>query len=666
MVLEQRVTVALSEGLHARPAARLAQLAKSFGAKIEIVKGEVAANAKSTVKIMLLTVKEGEEILVRADGSDAAAAIPELLAYLSGGLGDPGHAAPEAATPRAPATAGTPAADDAPAAQPGRISGICGAEGVAVGPAFIYMPDHSVPAPRRIEPEAVEAELFRFRSALLELCRSLDAAGNKARQADGTETAETQVFAAIKELAQDSELVGPIEQRIGQCQDAASATLEVGLGLADRFARIDDAYFRTRADDVRGIARQVADSLQGKRGVDLSELSEPSIVVAGDLSAMDLARLPAHLVSGLLTTEGGATSHVAIIARASGFPAVVGARLDRADLDGLHSLALDGGGGFAIANPDDATVAHFTRRRASADAARRELERFAHVEPRTRDGTLIEVAANIGSAAEVDVALRSGAMGIGLFRTEFMFMRGASLPTEQEQYRTYLKVLEAFAPHPVLIRTLDIGGDKPLPGIENEAEANPFLGWRGIRMCLDQPDLFDPQLRALLRAAVHGRLRVMFPMISDVSEVIAAKARLAACREALHAEGQQTGPIEIGIMIETPAASLCARELAEHVDFFSIGTNDLTQYTMAADRTNARLARLSRADHPAVLRMIELACKGARDGGIWVGVCGEAAGDAAFIPRLLAWGVTELSMSPSLIPRAKKAVVEYRAGSAAA
>ena len=343
-----------------------------------------------------------------------------------------------------------------------------------------------------------------------------------------------------------------------------------------------------------------------------------------------------------------------------GFPAIVGVGAPLAELRCAHTIALDGGGGFAIINPDAATQEGFAVRLAQEAEARRKMELFTHVEPRTRDGRLIEVAANIGSALEVDTALRSGAMGIGLFRTEFMFMRGATLPSEQEQFRTYSRVLAAFAPNPVLIRTLDIGGDKPLPGVKSEPEANPFLGWRGIRMCLDRPELFDPQLRALLRAALHGRLRVMFPMISDVSEVVAARSRLELCRTALEAEGQQTGAIELGIMIETPAAALCARELAEHVDFFSIGTNDLTQYTMAADRTNAKLARLNRADHPAVLRMIELACKGAADGGIWVGVCGEAAGDPALIPRLLSWGVSELSMSPSLIARAKKCVTECR------
>ena len=661
MFLEHHATVALEEGLHARPAARLAQLAKSFQSNIEIFKGEKSASAKSTVKIMLMTVKEGDRIRIRAEGDDAAAALAEIIAYVTGD--------PEATTP-ADAPLPTPEAMDPAAGSrpkcPLRLVGVSGNEGIAVGRAFVYLPDHGLPQPRRLLDGEAAAETQRFRAAVLQVCATLDAARARAREPDGGETTEAQVFAAIKELAQDVELLSPIEQRIAQHQDAASSTMQVGAELADRFAGIDDAYFRSRADDVRGIARQIAGILLGRSGVDLGELSEPCVLVAAHLSALDLARLPTRLVTGLLTTEGGATSHVAIIARALGFPAVVGVQASEAELREARTIILDGTGGFAILNPDDALREEYRARLAAALDQRREMQSFAHVEPRTRDGTLIEVAANIGSATEVEIALQSGAMGVGLFRTEFMFMRGAALPTEQEQFRIYSRVLNAFAPNPVLIRTLDIGGDKPLPGVKSEPEANPFLGWRGIRMCLDRPDLFDPQLRALLRAAVHGRLRVMFPMICDVTEVVAAKARLEACRCALEAEGQETGPIELGIMIETPAAALCARELAGQVSFFSIGTNDLTQYTMAADRTNARLARLNRADHPAVLRMIELACRGACDAGIWIGVCGEAAGDPSLIPKLLSWGVTELSMSPSLIARAKKAITEFGAGSHAA
>ncbi len=670
MLLERNAVVSLDEGLHARPAARLAQLAKSFQSSIDIIKGEKSANAKSTVKIMLLTVKEGDQVRFRAEGEDAELALMELAAFVGGRLDDASSAARSASAAPRPAMTELPVemlttmdtiphVEHAGAELPSRIQGISGNEGVAVGPAFVYIPDHTPPQRRALSPNEIDPEIQRFRRAVLQVCCILDEARTRSIEADPDST-EAQVFAALKELAQDIELLDPIEQRIASGVDAASSTLDVGMALADRFAKIDDAYFRMRADDVRGIARQIAANILGRRGFDLSELTEPSILVAADLSALDFARLPTRFITGLLTTEGGATSHVSIIARALGFPAVVGARASVEQLRSARTIALDGSGGFAVLNPDAAMQASFQSRVAESVESRRSLERYTHIEPTTKDGVWIEVAANVGSAAEAEAALQSGAMGVGLFRTEFMFMRGAALPTEQEQFRIYSRVLSIFAPRPVLIRTLDVGGDKPLPGVASAPEANPFLGWRGIRMCLDQPELFNPQLRALLRAACHGKLRIMFPMISDLSEVVAAKASLRDCRQALQEEGIETGPIEIGIMIETPAAALCAHELAKHVDFFSIGTNDLTQYTMAADRTNARLERLSRVDHPAVLKMIEMACDGARAAGIWVGVCGEAAGDPVMIPRLLSWGVTELSMSPSLMARAKKLVTEYR------
>ena len=636
MRVECDAVVRAHEGLHARPAARVAMLAKSFRADIEILKGEAAANAKSTVKLMLLAVREGERIRIRADGADAEAAVAGLVALVS-----------HATEPEAPPT---------PPIQPPRprpAAFIPASEGVVVGPAFVYLPQRLDPPERRIDPAAIPAETGRFRQAVAEVSAFLEGAAC-------TDQTQAQIFAALRELANDLELIEPVERLIETGQDAASAVLAAGRALADRFARIDDAYFQTRAEDVAGIARRIAAILLGLPDDDLASLRTPSVLIAGDLSAMDIARLPIRLLSGLLTTQGGPTSHIAIIARSLGIPAIVGARLAESDLRRARIVALDGSTGEAILDPTDDEATEFQVRRAAADASRRETERFTHLEPCTVDGTAIEVAANIGTEDEVDAALAYGAMGIGLFRTEFLFMRGNTPPSEDEQYRTYVRVLEAFAPRPVLVRTLDIGGDKQVPGLALEPESNPFLGWRGIRMCLDSPELFEPQLRALLRAATRGRLRVMFPMISDLSEVLDARACLDRCRAELSAAGVETGPIEVGIMIETPAAALCARELARHVDFFSIGTNDLTQYTMAADRTNARLARLSRTDHPAVLRMIEVACQGARDGGIWVGICGEAAADPALIPTFLSWGVTELSMSAPLIARAKRAITESK------
>ena len=291
-------------------------------------------------------------------------------------------------------------------------------------------------------------------------------------------------------------------------------------------------------------------------------------------------------------------------------------------------------------------------------AARNSLNRYRDVQPCTRDGRMIEVVANLGALSEIEMAREAGAMGVGLFRTELLFMQQRTLPTENEQAEVYRELAQAFHPLPVIIRTLDIGGDKPVAGIDFPREENPFLGWRGVRMCLDRPDVFKPQLRALLRAATVGNVKVMIPMISDLDEVRRVRALIAECEGELVAEGSACGGFELGIMIETPAAVLQADALAAEVSFFSIGTNDLTQYVMATDRANAQIASLYRTEHPAVMRAIEMTCEAAQRAGIWVGICGEAAADVALMPRFIEMGVTELSMSPASILAAKKRITE--------
>jgi phosphoenolpyruvate-protein phosphotransferase (PTS system enzyme I) len=303
-------------------------------------------------------------------------------------------------------------------------------------------------------------------------------------------------------------------------------------------------------------------------------------------------------------------------------------------------------------------VAEFETKRGVMAEERVALEAYSRLEARTRDGRRIEVSANLGSASEADDALEWGAEGVGLFRTEFLFMERSQLPSEDEQYEEYAGVARVFGDKPVVVRTLDVGGDKDLPGVDQPVEENPFLGWRGIRMSLDVPELFKPQLRAILRAAAHGNLKVMFPMIADVEELRSARRVFEECRRELESEGHEIGPVEVGIMVETPAAAILASELAPEVSFFSIGTNDLVQYTLAADRGNERLRHLQSADHPAVLELVKMTCEAARERGIWVGVCGEAAGEPALIPKLVELGVTELSMSAPSIPRAKKVVSE--------
>jgi phosphoenolpyruvate-protein phosphotransferase (PTS system enzyme I) len=414
-----------------------------------------------------------------------------------------------------------------------------------------------------------------------------------------------------------------------------------------------------RADDVRDVASQIAAELMGGGATTgLEAIETPSVVVARNLAPSDTARIPRGKALAFVTAEGSKTSHVSIMARSMGIPAVVGVG---AALEGVleaRTVAVDGGEGYAIADPDMDTISAFEKKQRDIAAEAALLEEYKHLEARTTEGRRIEVAANIGSASEAEDALSWGAEGVGLFRTEFLFMERPELPTEEEQYDAYRKVAAAFGQKPVIIRTLDVGGDKDLPGVDQPAEENPFLGWRGIRMCLDTPELFKPQLRALLRASVHGNLKMMFPMIVDNVEVRGAKEILQECERELKNEGVEVGELEVGIMVETPAAAIGAAEIAPEVSFFSIGTNDLVQYTLAADRGNERLRRLQSAEHAAVLDLIGKTCEAAKEAGIWVGVCGEAAGDPELIPRLVELGVTELSMSAPSIPRAKKLISE--------
>jgi phosphoenolpyruvate-protein phosphotransferase len=422
---------------------------------------------------------------------------------------------------------------------------------------------------------------------------------------------------------------------------------------------MEDEYLSARADDVRDVTRQIAAELIGRKAEGLEALETPSVIVARSLAPSDTARIPKGMSLGFVTAEGSVTSHVSIMARSMGIPAVVGVgptALERA-LE-ARTIAVDGGEGVAIPDPAPETVAEFEAEQKVAAEQRAALDEYRHVEARTRDGRRIEVSANLGSASEARDALPWGAEAVGLFRTEFLFMERPQLPSEEEQYEAYGAVAKAFGERPVIVRTLDVGGDKDLPGVDQPVEENPFLGWRGIRMSLDVPELFKPQLRAILRAAAHGNLKIMFPMIADVEELRSARSVFDECEQELKREGQEIGPVEVGIMVETPAAAILARDFAPEVSFFSIGTNDLVQYTLAADRGNEHLKHLQSADHPAVLELIRMTCEAAREHGIWVGVCGEAAADTALIPRLVELGVTELSMSAPSIPRAKKVISE--------
>jgi phosphoenolpyruvate-protein phosphotransferase (PTS system enzyme I) len=537
-----------------------------------------------------------------------------------------------------------------------RLTGVGASEGVAVGPVFVHAGGEPEPERQKISEDAVEEELEGFRRAvgvvvarLSETAERLSASGNED---------EAAIFEAHVELAGDPELASGVEERVRSLESPEAAVLAIGEEYAEVFAAMEDEYMAARADDVRDVATQIATELMGRGAEGLEAIETLSVVVARNLAPSDTARIPRGKALAFVTAEGSKTSHVSIMARSMGIPAVVGVGAALDDVLEARTVAVDGGEGYAIADPDPDTISAFEKKQKEIAAEAALLEEYKHVEARTTDGRRIEVSANIGSAKEAEDALAWGAEGVGLFRTEFLFMERPELPSEEEQYEAYRAVAEAFGEKPVIIRTLDVGGDKNLPGVDQPAEENPFLGWRGIRMCLDTPELFKPQLRALLRAAVHGNLKIMFPMIVDNVEVRGAKEILAECERELESEGVEFGGLEVGIMVETPAAAIRAADIAPEVSFFSIGTNDLVQYTLAADRGNERLRRLQDAGHPAVLDLIRITCEAAREADIWVGVCGEAAGDPALIPRLLELGVTELSMSAPSIPRAKKLVSE--------
>jgi len=537
-----------------------------------------------------------------------------------------------------------------------KLTGIGASEGVAVGPAFVPTTGRPEPERDRINEDEVEPGLRRFKDAAEVVAGKLSETGDELRESGNEE--EAGIFEFHVEMTEDPELVSAVEERIRELESPEAAVLAVGEEYAAEFAAMDDEYMAARADDVRDVTGQISAELMGRGASGFEALKTPSVVLARSLAPSETARIPKGMALGFVTAEGSRTSHVSIMARSMGIPAVVGVGEALEDALDAKKVAIDGGEGSAITDPDNDTVARFERMSTALAEEQAALDEYRHVEARTSEGRRIEVAANLGSASEAEDALAWGAEGVGLFRTEFLFMERDDLPSEDEQCIAYSAVASAFGEKPVIIRTLDVGGDKNLPGVDQAREENPFLGWRGIRMSLDTPDLFKPQLRAILRAAADGNLKVMFPMVADVGELEAAKAMLQESRAELETEGAETGEVEAGVMIETPAAALCAAELAKESAFFSIGTNDLVQYTLAADRGNERLRRLQNADHPAVLALIRQTCEAADAAGIPAGVCGEAAGEPEMIPKLIALGVTELSMGAPAIPRAKKVVSE--------
>jgi phosphocarrier protein FPr len=466
---------------------------------------------------------------------------------------------------------------------------------------------------------------------------------------------EAAIFDCHRLILEDEALQGPVRTAIESGASAATAWAGAVASMAGSWRGLEDPYMAARADDVDAVGRQVLARLAG---VDIQvRLTAPGVVVANDLTPAETAALDRTLVRGLACAAGGPTSHSAILARALGIPAVVALGPGLLAVKEGITLVVDGDAGLVVVDPPDEVAHEFQDKAATraemVDAARRDASQPAV----TADGVRIEVAANIGSIEDAAAAVTAGAEGVGLLRTEFLFLDRAAPPSEDDQEAVYRQVAETMGGLPVILRTLDVGGDKPLPYLSRPEEANPFLGVRGVRLQLNEPDLFEPQLRAAVRVAADHPLRVMFPMVADAAEARAARDAVVRVQEVLAAEGRRVPDrIEVGVMVEVPSAALTAGRLAEVVDFFSIGTNDLTQYALAAERGNPALGALNDPLHPAVLRLIATTVEGAKEHGRWVGVCGEVAGDPLAAPLLIGLGVTELSMSPPAIPLVKAAI----------
>jgi multiphosphoryl transfer protein len=634
LITSEPIVVPNPIGLHARPAAVLANLAKPYQSVIRLHRGSNSANAKSVVALMNLDVKHNDQVTLTAVGEDAKTAISALTQAIVDGLGEarlmPGVQVAQTLPPQSPS-------------DPDRILGVAASPGLVVGQTYRV---------RESELNVIElaenpkTEKQALEKAIAQALVDVTAIRGRVRSRSGASKAD--IFAAHEALLDDPELLDLAHGAIAQGKSAAYAWQQAFTAQADQLAKLSNPMLAQRATDLRDIGRRVLRLLVG---VDTKAVAYPpnTILLAADLTPSDMANLDRAHVIGFCTMAGGATSHVAILARSMGIPAIVGAESRVLELADGMPVILDGNLGQLRLNVSPAEVDR-VRSQIVRQQVKQANDLGSAMQPAiTLDQHRIQVVANISNLQDAEKSVALGSEGVGLLRSEFIFMDRAAAPSEDEQTNIYRSILATLGnDRPMVIRTLDVGGDKPLAYLPLPHEANPFLGERGIRIGLDRPDLLRTQLRAILRSASAGKLRVMFPMVGRLEEIRQVKAMLEAERKQLGIE-----PIEVGIMVEIPAAAILAEQFAQEVDFFSIGTNDLTQYTLAIDRGHPKLAPLADGLNPAVLRLIAQTVKGAAQYGKWVGICGGIASDPQAVPILLGLGIQELSVSIPAIPSIK-------------
>jgi len=528
------------------------------------------------------------------------------------------------------------------------IQGVASSRGIAIGPVFQFRRSELVIG--TCENQDPFTEWKRLESALETARGQITQVYEKALKE--TDQSQAEIFQFHAMMTEDADLLERVKSLLEERRtNIEPIYMEVCQGYANELAAMDNEYFAARSADVLDVANRVERILLGVAESPTAGLKVPSIIVADDLTPSDTILLDKSLVLGFCTAQGSTTSHAAILARGLGLAAVGGAGNEVLSLTSGMTIILDGGKGVVVADPDQVTIAAYRQHAEQVRLLQVEAQKHAHEHAITRDGFKPEVSSNIGDVSGAKKAVGFGAEGVGLLRTEFLYMDRPSMPTEEEQYQAYKAILQEFGQMPVVLRTLDIGGDKELPYLKMEPEMNPFLGVRALRLCLIRPDIFKTQLRAALRASVGHNLKIMFPMVATLSEVREAKRYVNLCREELKKEGIPFAEnIEVGIMVEIPAAAVCADILGREVDFFSIGTNDLSQYTMAADRGNAGVAHLSDAFQPSVLRLIRDVINASHKYGKWTGMCGELAGEPLAAPLLVGLGLDEFSMSPPMVP----------------